>query len=207
MKNTLSKKGMSDVDGGSARSLSKILSFCKKWHYELIMGGVLVFLLLCFLYNLVTGKKGTYEKVRFVRQSPRSDSDVGSNLRLHRPPSSSKGEIECRRVLEKLFRKPFPNSRPDFMNNSVTGQNLEIDCFNKELRIGVEYSGQQHYKFTPFFHRNHEAFRNQQYRDEMKRRLCKDNGVYLIEVPYTVRVEDIEGFLLKRLRKILENSR
>ncbi|NQZ58906.1 MAG: carbohydrate-binding protein [Lentisphaeraceae bacterium] len=53
------------------------------------------------------------------------------------------------------------------MRNPVTGgsHNLEIDCYNDELRIGVEYQGRQHYSFNPRFHKNKEAFRNQQYRD------------------------------------------
>ena len=52
----------------------------------------------------------------------------------------------------------------------VTGGNfnLELDCFNKELRIGLEYNGVQHYKYVPYFHKNKEAFLNQKYRDDMK---------------------------------------
>ena len=53
----------------------------------------------------------------------------------------------------------------------------------------------EHYKYTPFFHKNKEAFYNQKYRDELKRRMCKDNGIYLIEIPNTVKLEDIEHFL------------
>lgn len=36
----------------------------------------------------------------------------------------------------------------------------------------------------------------------MKRRICRENRVNLIEVPNTVKVEDIEGFLRKKLRLI-----
>ena len=119
------------------------------------------------------------------------------------PPKDSKGELECRRVLQKIFRKPFDKARPDFLRNPVTGGNfnLELDCYNPELKLACEYSGQQHYKYLPFFHRNKDAFLNQKYRDELKLRMCKDNGITLIEVPYVVKIENIEGFLKKELRK------
>ena len=33
----------------------------------------------------------------------------------------------------------------------------------------------------------------------MKRRICKENGILLIEVPYTVKIEDIKSFIQKSL--------
>lgn len=118
------------------------------------------------------------------------------------PPTTSKGEIECRRCLETIFKAPFPKARPAFLRNPVTGHCLEIDCYNSALKLGVEYNGQQHYSFTSFFHRNVEASTNQKYRDELKRRLCSENGIVLIEVPYTVKIENIEPYLRKVLSKL-----
>ena len=69
------------------------------------------------------------------------------------------------------------------------------------MRLGVEYHGKQHYEYVPYFHKNKEAFYNQKYRDELKKRMCKDNGIILIEVPYTVKEQDIENFLTKQIRK------
>ena len=113
----------------------------------------------------------------------------------------SKGERECRRVLQKLYNKPFPNVRPKFMFNSITGESLEFDMYDPQMRLVVEYNGQQHYKFTPFFHKTKDAFRNQQYRDKMKKDICKKMGIVLIDVPYTVKINDIESFLTNRLRE------
>jgi len=111
----------------------------------------------------------------------------------------SKGEAECRRVLEKFFCSPFPNIRPDFMRNSVTGKPLEIDCCNLALRLGCEYNGKQHYEYVSGMHKNHESFRLQQYRDDMKKKLCAENGLILITVPYTIAVPSIENFLREKL--------
>ena len=68
--------------------------------------------------------------------------------------------------------------------------------------LAVEYSGQQHYKYTPYFHKNHETFLNQRYRDEMKKVKCVEENIKLIEVPYTVPHDKIEEYILKRLEEL-----
>lgn len=113
----------------------------------------------------------------------------------------SKGEAETKRVVEKIFNKPFNKIRPLWLKNEVTGQNLEIDVYNDDLKLAFEYSGQQHYKYIPFFHKNYEAFQTQRYRDEMKKTKCKENGITLIEIPYTIKIEDIESFIRLELNK------
>jgi hypothetical protein len=106
----------------------------------------------------------------------------------------SKGELQCRSFLERKFKAPFPKVRPLFLRNPVTnGALLELDCFNSDLKLACEYHGEQHYKFVSHFHKSYEAFLNQKYRDQLKRALCKENGVYLIEVPF--HIQDIDSFL------------
>jgi len=116
--------------------------------------------------------------------------------------TTSKGEIICKQVMEKIFKKPFNKVRPEFLKNDVTGKCLELDMFNEQLKIAVEYSGQQHYKYTPYFHKNHETFLNQRYRDEMKKVKCVEENIKLIEVPYTVPHDKIEEYILKRLEEL-----
>lgn len=145
-------------------------------------------------------------KLNQNRKGERRDKLQYSNYSENSNKGESKGETECKRVLEKIFNKPFNKVRPDFLRNQVTGNtnNLEIDCFNDELKIGLEYNGRQHYDFIPFFHRNKETFYNQKYRDELKRIKCRDNGILLIEVPYTIKIEDIEKYIKKDLRDKLK---
>lgn len=118
-----------------------------------------------------------------------------------RPPQVSKGEAEAKRVLEKIFNVPFEKVRPDFLRNGITKNNLELDLFNPGLGLGVEFNGAQHYNYNKFFHKNKEAFYNQKYRDYIKKRLCQDNGITLIDIPYTVKPEMIEKFLISELYK------
>lgn len=116
--------------------------------------------------------------------------------------SSSTGEEISRQYLEERFGVAFAKARPDFLKNPVNGgHNLELDCFNNELGLALEYNGAQHYKYTPHFHANKEAFLNQKYRDEMKRNMCKENNITLVEVPYTVRHDDIPDFIESKLQE------
>lgn len=165
--------------------------------YEIIVVASIVTILLLALFRI--GKKGTWSTPSSLDVSSLQDK----KKKRKGAPKDSKGEIECRRVLQKLFGKSFNKDRPDFLRNTVTGGsfNLELDCYDSEMGLAVEYSGQQHYKYVPYFHKNKEAFLNQKYRDDMKRRICRDNNIILIEVPYTVAVNDIESYLTNIIRK------
>jgi hypothetical protein len=172
-------------------------------------------LIILFIVTKARGIKGSW--------TPKSELDpfIGHSTSLFAPGedemNDSQGEQTCRKFLREtigvLFKdkngnpEPFNKARPDFLRNPVTSGfngsfNLEIDCYSPKLKLGVEYNGAQHYKFIPHFHKNKEAFRNQQYRDELKRRMCNDNNVTLIEVPYTVHNNEIPAYLFERLKPL-----
>ena len=193
-------------------SLTSLINMYKENDFMFFLYLSLGLLLILFAYNFITRKKGTwtnrvtdYGKLMPTNANLVLATNINNNNNIRRrPPTLSKGEIECRRVVEKIFRRPFPKCRPDFLRNSVTSDdfnnnNLEIDCYNDELKIGIEYNGVQHYKYIPFFHKNKEAFYNQKYRDEMKRVKCQQNGILLIEVPYSIQVENIEEYIKSKL--------
>ena len=74
--------------------------------------------------------------------------------------------------------------------------------YNKHYGLAVEYNGQQHYKFNKFMHQgSRDRFYGQQYRDKMKADICKKLNITLIEVPYTVKHQEIPNFLVQELRK------
>jgi hypothetical protein len=173
-----------------------IANFWDQHGFDILLILSVVFLIIYTLTRI--GKKGTYDT---------SVNISSSNAYIQEPrrrPKESKGETICRNYLEKTFGKAFAKSRPRFLNNPVTGGefNLELDGYNSELGLAFEYQGQQHYKYVPYFHKNKEAFYNQKYRDYMKRVMCKDNGIKLIEVPYDVKHCDIEEYMKKELVKL-----
>ena len=139
---------------------------------------VLLSVLFLIIYAICRiGKKGTFSTPKSI-----FSLDVDSSPKKKKVVKDSKGEIICRDYLENRFNMSFPKIRPDFLRNPVTGgdYNLELDCYNDALKLAVEYNGVQHYKFSPFFHKNNEAFLNQKYRDEMKLYKCKEQNIKLI---------------------------
>ena len=94
------------------------------------------------------------------------------------------GEARCRELLERWFGRPFPKVRPDWLVNPKTGHRLELDCFNEELRLAVEYDGIQHSVFVPHFHASEAAFAAQQERDRAKEAACAERGVALVRADW-----------------------
>lgn len=112
-------------------------------------------------------------------------------------PSSSILELAARSAVEKLTGRKFPRVRLAELKG-FSAQPLEIDCYNSDLRLGVEVQGPQHYKFIQKFHPNGVSdFRAQQRRDWRKRYQCWYHSIKLIRVPYWVK--DVEQYLKKKL--------
>jgi hypothetical protein len=112
-----------------------------------------------------------------------------------------KNEKRCREIFESIFGSPFPSVRPSFLKRK-NGKALELDGYNHKLKLAFEYNGVQHYKFSPIFHASPNDFRDQEQRDRDKRRMCAAAGVTLIEIPYTVKYEDLETFIRRRLSEL-----
>lgn len=166
-----------------------------------------VFLLIVFaFYNFLTNNKGSYvnydETIKLLFKLPfdPTSSSVKSYNTGGGSEFQSKGERECKRSIEEITHKPFTKHRPDFLKNEITGKNLELDCYNEELKLAIEYNGIQHYEYTPIFHKSKDVFYNTKYRDKMKDTLCRENGVKLIVVPYTVKLENIQQYILDKIK-------
>ena len=117
--------------------------------------------------------------------------------------SLSKMESICRRYFEYIFDVTFPTLSPKWLVNPLTGAKMHLDGLNEYLKLAFEYNGIQHYKFNVLFHHNdYECFIKQKQRDFTKRILCKENGITLIVIPYTITPRS----LLKHIFKAYENQ-
>jgi len=104
----------------------------------------------------------------------------------------------CRAILEHLLGAPFPCTRPDWLLGKKKSP-LELDGYNKNLGIAFEYQGIQHYRPVHNFKVTSQRVLEIQTRDRIKARKCKENGVLLIKIPYTVKHDQLKQYIRKKL--------
>jgi hypothetical protein len=109
-------------------------------------------------------------------------------------------ESMCKQILESLFPEhKFEKVRLTEFKNPETNRSLELDLYNSDLHLALEYNGPQHYYEMPFYHRNDDAFEKQKTRDAIKEDYCRIYGITLIEVPNLQKFEDIKNYIVKTL--------
>jgi hypothetical protein len=108
----------------------------------------------------------------------------------------SKSEEICRTTFEQLFGFKFPKYRPEWLRNS-RGFRMEIDGYCKELKIGFEYQGRQHFDY-PLYGSD---VKKRKADDKLKAQLCKSHGVHLFIIDYTMPYEDFPKQIQKQARK------
>ncbi len=166
---------------------------------------ILLFFLLIFFYFLYRHKTKRLNN-KFVGIG---DFKLGSTpiIDLIKPHFKSKHkrinktEEKCRRIIQKIYGTPFPSIRPDFLKSPRTHRNLELDCYNANLGIALEYNGKQHYTYCPHFHKSKKDFYSQVHRDDWKRKKCREMGIKLIEIPYWIEEHKLEEYITNELRK------
>ena len=182
---------------------SKIKEYWENNGFETLAIVCVVIILILCVYNMIFKSKGTYSEMALLKFNNRKNGNTNNNSNIEymeHTPNDSRLELQTKFHLENIFKMRFYKIRPDFLRNDVTGYNLEIDLYNDDLKLGIEVQGDQHYKFTPFFHRNKETFMLQRYRDEMKKQKCQKEGITLIEIPYKVGEKGLKKYLVNQLR-------
>lgn len=116
--------------------------------------------------------------------------------------STRKMERYTKAIIEKLTNKKFIKIRPSWLKNKENNL-LEIDIYNEELKLGIEYNGKQHYEFVPYFHEKIDRFNKQVEDDKIKIETCIINNINLIVVPYTCT--DIKQFIINKLDNLKIN--
>lgn len=111
--------------------------------------------------------------------------------------SAGTGERIVKAHFEQLFDKPFTKVRPSWLVNS-RGNPMELDGYNKELKLAFEHQGQQHYKLTTHFITTPEQLEQRMLDDEAKLELCNKHGVHLVqvpEVPSDLAISELKQFI------------
>lgn len=108
--------------------------------------------------------------------------------------ASSGGEKACRFILESMCEKRFPKIKHKKIIRKVRA--LELDGYNEELKLAFEYNGEQHY--MPAF--GEKALEEMKLNDEFKAMRCKELGIFLVVVPYTVKSNEFKFFIHEKIQ-------
>ena len=101
-----------------------------------------------------------------------------------------KHELSLFRVVKELYPDTLYQYRPEWLGLQ------SLDLYIPSIQTGIEYQGIQHY-FPVSFFGGEEALAQRQELDKIKKQLCVNNGVRLIEWPYSTEptAENVKLFL------------
>ena len=113
--------------------------------------------------------------------------------------SSSGEEHRVIRIISSLLDEgPIHQQSFSWLLNPTTGQRLRVDAYFPKSNLVVEYDGQQHRKFMPYFHKTPQHFLDLRYRDHTKERLVQERGLLFL------RVTDLEPKTAEHLARRLD---
>lgn len=93
--------------------------------------------------------------------------------------------LRARQLLKDMF--PFDRIFEEIALpgvKSVKNGQLYLDFLIPSKDLAIEVQGEQHSKYTPFFHDNKLDFGRAQFRDNRKREWCEMNNITLIELNF-----------------------
>lgn len=118
---------------------------------------------------IVVGLDGKEHKLNYAKYKSRSNRDNKSNL--HK---------ECLELLESMLK-----GYTIYEEITLPGANkLYADFFVPDLSLIIEVHGQQHYEYTPFFHKSKADFYIGKKRDKDKIEFCRLNNLSIAVLPY-----------------------
>lgn len=79
-------------------------------------------------------------------------------------------------------------------------RHYSIDFYLPEYNLAIEYNGEQHYKFSPYFHKTEENFIKQKQRDSEVKDLLYAKNIKLHIISYRTPFEKVKIDLEKLLK-------
>lgn len=124
--------------------------------------------------------------------------------------SESKGERLISLILERNNiqfdrQKKFTGCFRIGKNNKRCYE-LPFDFYLPNYNTVIEYDGVQHFKPVSVFG-GEKAFQQNQLRDKIKTTFCNNNKIKIIRIPYTLKTDKIEPYLMKELGIVAQNSK
>jgi len=118
-------------------------------------------------------------------------------------PECSSGLYEriTRYYFETLFDNKFPSIRPKWLRSPKTGRVLELDGYCEKLKLAFEHNGFQHYK--KYMSAN---LHDIQYRDNIKKEICKLNGITLIVIPELFTMTELKDLKNEIKKQCMEQE-
>lgn len=165
-----------------------------------------VIIIILVLYFFFTTKRKKYKFLGLKDINPEDIKRKKKKKRQRGPRGIF--ERRCREIFESIYHTRFRSTRPKFLKNPTTGKNLELDGYNANVPtplgrgLAFEYDGQQHSRYTPYFHsKGPKEFEYQYNKDRFKDAKCKQLGILLIRIPHFVPHQDLERYIRRALQK------
>jgi hypothetical protein len=153
---------------------------------------ILFVIIICVIFIILINQG----PVEFIGGGARIKKNEVKNLGKYPRTKSEQRVID---IFEKITGKKFPTVNPKWLR--YKNRTLELDGYNSELGIAVEFSGPLHTKYFP----NKEPYKKYHERivkDRLKVKLCRENGVRLIVVDTSIQLHLLELYIRSRLYDI-----
>lgn len=90
-----------------------------------------------------------------------------------------------RRIAKHLDELGVTYITQQTFDDCVYRRPLKFDFYLPEYNTIIEYDGQQHYEWVPFWYETEEEFFDLQARDRYKDTYCEQKGIEMLRIPYT----------------------
>lgn len=98
--------------------------------------------------------------------------------------------LEAREIIKNIY--PTLQVLEEVTIRLRKSETLYMDFFIPLNKKCIEVHGEQHYEFTPFYHRTKLDFLKQKKRDRDKKEWCDINNIVYIELPYNKQKQWLE---------------